>query len=626
MTGNFHFAWVEEADTTWSASFARWDEDVFAFQVSQTEGEFAGLDLDIGNPQVGLLCASRKHWAWLAWDNGTTIVPLFFGRLVGIPNDINLEVVKLAFTARPLDFLTQKRALAETMKEAPYWDPVFIDEAHRDDPDTVLEARSSLWHIDRVTHELTASDVLAGEDGNEEFAKSEVPYDSVQIMLDQPPLRSVTIDATVPWTQPAVGEINLRPTGYQIDSFTGDGLVNDWPDAGKSMGGGWEVSSSDAVAVPDWSLTPEDNWKVFDPDFEAFPRPRPIPADWINIPILNMEWTLTSWQMALLVPLWHVRANLSLGYSADRRRSERVRFTLNSNVQPIITLPSEEESPIITINGADVGESIPDIGFSPASSIPIGDPLRRSYFPTDRGLQSLEYLISLARARLLLGARVVQVTFACTFERAIDLSLRKNALIDDRRLPGGQALGKIIAYNFAADGQSGSLIGSVTIGCAIGRGETVAAVDGDPGYVEVGYVDTGYQYYSNQIVILGGGDVGYTVPIDAPNDDGLILTQTLRASDVISNYTVTNASDVQLLSIIGSGFREAFDRNRQSSTPRLDIDPEPVKARLKTLLEAMPTTVNFTLAPVSGGPFVNQYDISVTDLEVPKMIDLEVCA
>jgi hypothetical protein len=70
------------------------------------------------------------------------------------------------------------------------------------------------------------------------------------------------------------------------------------------------------------------------------------------------------------------------------------------------------------------------------------------------------------------------------FERAIELSCRKNARVFDPRLPGRSAIGKIIKYGFSADGDSGKLIGTVTIGCAIGFGGAITEVPGTPTYVE----------------------------------------------------------------------------------------------------------------------------------------------
>ena len=123
------------------------------------------------------MAPSRRVWAWLSWQNGADLVPLFYGRLVGVPTDINQELVTLVFTARPADFVALKAAKAETLKVRPYYDPIWINPDALDDPDTVLEARSALWSIDRVTHEVDISDVLVGEDGIEDFQPDEVPYE-----------------------------------------------------------------------------------------------------------------------------------------------------------------------------------------------------------------------------------------------------------------------------------------------------------------------------------------------------------------------------------------------------------------------------------------------------------------
>ena len=67
----------------------------------------------------------------------------------------------------------------------------------------------------------------------------------------------------------------------------------------------------------------------------------------------------------------------------------------------------------------------------------------------------LEYLISVARAHILAKARAVSISWDCSFARAIDLSCRKNASIQDDRLPGGGATGKITAYSLICDGDAG---------------------------------------------------------------------------------------------------------------------------------------------------------------------------
>ena len=137
-------------------------------------------------------------------------------------------------------------------------------------------------------------------------------------------------------------------------------------------------------------------------------------SDTINIPA-------TQESTGLYVPLWQVQAGMTLTYEASRDRKEHARFTLSTDVQDIITLAEDADVLSLTLDSQDVGA---EVAGEPA---PIGYLGRGTYLPTDRGLRSLEYLIALARANLLIRSRCVEITFACTFERAIELSCRKNA-------------------------------------------------------------------------------------------------------------------------------------------------------------------------------------------------------
>jgi hypothetical protein len=82
------------------ALHARFDEDVISVEITQSEGDFASLTVGLKNPGVGLLAAGRNLWCWLSWDQAwpdgePDLVPLFNGRLVGIPRLAAAEVVEL---------------------------------------------------------------------------------------------------------------------------------------------------------------------------------------------------------------------------------------------------------------------------------------------------------------------------------------------------------------------------------------------------------------------------------------------------------------------------------------------------------------------------------------------------
>ena len=321
----------------------------------------------------------------------------------------------------------------------------------------------------------------------------------------------------------------------------------------------------------------------------------------------------------LRVPLWSVSAALSVSYDAARDRKEGIRFTMRANFQPLVTLPGEEEIGALHIGGGDVGMPLQD------GSIPIGDVRNRSYFSSDRGLRSLEYLLNRARSQLMASGRAVNISWDCSFERAKALSCRKNAVLHDHRLPGGQAQGKIVKYSLSLDGDSGKPMGHVEIACSIGYGGSVAPAAGDPTYVDAGYVEDGYQFMEGQIVVLDAGDVGYTVPVDAPNDDGIHFPLTYGQA-ILVNETHGSA-DAQAAAIGAlaqapvtgfsgpTGTQEQIDAivNRSTEVPK----------QIEAVLKQNSVWQEIKFRNLDTGPFETAYEIDLTMLELPQGINLE---
>jgi hypothetical protein len=759
----FYFAWVFSDDTTFDQSrHSVQNEDVFSMKISQREGDFASLEVAIKNPRIGLLTASRKVWAWLSWDptnSGAPGQPLFFGRLIGIPDSINQEIVSLVLTARPVDFVTRKNAKAEELRVAPYWDPIFVAPEQLDNPDVVLEARSALWSVDRITHEVDISDIIVGEDGIEEFDEGEVPYDSVQTKIGTPPLNKVTVDATVHWTQKAAGEFQF---GFSAVTYGGQGLMQSWPKPGTSLGGGWTVLSStiqDKYAVEDVQMATFNNqWTNKEKEHTngdtmsvsasgSFPiltgpatkvitggHSQPGFLDPFSDPPMNIPTEFS--ENSTYVPAYFLVANLLVGYDAGIPRTEHIRFNLFSDMQQLVTrLTDHEEEGIgfaeLTINAVDVDVPSRATGFavdtltlvgnphvnetvtigsftykwvtsfsgSPAREVKIaGSPVaslanliaainltvgmgltygtltppntlvkaetgtgnqmkvtalkggvagnsiavtetmsngiwatpklaggvggetpinavkNRSYYTTDRGLQSVAHLIQRARATLLGTARPVEITFNCRFERAISMSTRKNARILDPRLPGGQALGKVSSYTFSVDGKTGLAIGSVTISCAIGYGiPTQVTNDGDPVYAASGYVQPGYQAYTGNVIVNGTGDVTYEKPVDpglGPNlpysyRDVVVKAQLHNPSPEFTFDFVPHVNDVQV----------PIEQQKDFT--------EQINAELQAAIKQISAWYELELRPANKELWEVFYDLSISRLSIPKQIDLE---
>lgn len=567
----FHFAWVDPADTSFDGAYSREDEQVLAFEVEHREGECATLSVEIRNPRVGLLTPLRKVWAWLSQD-GT---PLFFGRLVGAPDALQGETITLHFVARPADFADQKETVAATLRVLPFFDPVWVAPEARNDPDAVLEARSALWHIDRVSHVVTASDIVAGEatlvDIDAGFYR-----ESLGLSYAQTPARRVIVEASVSWEQRAKGSLDISKqiidafavAGTEqigaISSYTGEGLMRDWPYQGAEIGAGWSVG-----------------------------RVRLQRLDGTVYPATGHRAALLGSARAWF-PLWVIKPVMRVSYDCTRSRRERVTFELAAETQPLLSTSGEEDVIRLSYQSSAVGEAIDGV-------LPIGDLRRRSYVQTDRGEQSLQHLILIARAQLVARARAVQVQADIPFATAITLSCRGPARLSDARLPGGEATGKIVGYRFGMSGDTGEKLGSVVIACTIGTGADLTGAAAGLSYVEAGYANAGWQSLAGGDVELPTGDVAYEAEVVSLVDDGVDFFS-FRADQAVQACTVTGGQTAQ----------EAA----------LDVTAEDAGAA-SAALNAVATQVALTLIPLDELSFETTYALTLADLVLPKTIDLE---
>lgn len=710
MLVQFYFAWVEPGDSTWDPAFARRDFTPLAFTFEQNEGDFATLTVEVRNERgVGLLAPTRKQWLWYSYDLGDTggVIPRAFLRLVGLPTDILGETVTLVFIARPSDYDTQKTALADTLRVLPFYDELFIAPESRTDDDLVLEGYSRVWHIDPVTHAVTTSDELLGEDGIEEFAAETAFYEGLEFGLNSVPLTAVSVTADMEWTQKGRGTVDIFDA--VTEGWTTDGIVKSytmdigsWPKQGTSMGEGWEVYTSSIVNLYSHEVrTSTANWTfviqhtdgektttTYNASHEYLlgSKPDTLTSGAIttfvtqggtlgsfstmpegSFTFFSIRTNVSShrrWQRedrglstvalsesisyttSVVAPHVFKPTSLVVIYDAERGQKEKISFTLRADVQPILTDPGEEQ--LLRIDNqrtVNLSEPYED---SSAGDIPIGDVRRRSYIVTERGLQSLEYLIALARAHLISRSRAVEITIPTTLGRMPDISLRKNARIYDPRIPGGQALGKILHYSESVTGDTGIVDCKLKIGCAIGKGGTVTSVGGTPTYAEEDVMGPDAQVFTGAVVPVFDFSVGYTPPAFNPADDGLDLISGFLSTQVLEQppevtwsfdeqraYLETALEpwqDMRVPALLTSSVLvhdEDGDRESETITtlPAGQTNSqEAIAARadgVNAVLAQVETVVKLKLKPMRGASFESPYEISITDLKLPAMINLE---
>lgn len=631
MNRAFSVAVVEETETTFAPEHVREDFFVTDVNLSQSEGDFCNLQIEVENPRVGLLAPGRPRWLWLAWNptfdpyasesseaSFDDMVPLFFGRIQGVPADFIGDVVTLNFLARPLDFDTQKADLAATLRVAPWFDGVWFAPDDRDLPDNVLESRSALWHIDRVSHEVTTSDIITGEGGTITFDGGDVLDDSIRIQYGDPPCRQVNVTANVSWDQIASGSVKIVGdiADRVFDTYTGEGLQANWPKPGQNIGGDWTVGLSTCVRVDN---NGKDVWK-WGKALKPFEQG-----------VVGYMTTMPSWAFPQVVlrtefqgrtfaiKKWRLSTALWASYNTKRGRSETVRFSLRSNTQSVLTDSTDGEAVELTFNTSEVAAPVGVLSDGTVD-VPLGRPSARRYITTDRGTQSLEYLILVARARLLSAARCVDVSFTIPWDLAIaeGVDCTKNIVLSDPSLPGGTVAGKVKSYSLTANGDSGTFLCEVTIGCTIGLGGTVTAVEGTPSYVNVGYVDSGYQVAEGAYAMPVAGEVAYEVIAGAqPNDDGIDFDRMTPGRVLAQAVQIDNQAPAQYAAMAAT--KPVYHPLTGATINTAPEEP----SQLYAIVNAIPTTLSFALKPLNSGPFNDTYDVTTTYLSVPKTIDLE---
>jgi hypothetical protein len=806
ITGPFYTALVTSEDSTWDAAYARQDLDIYSFERVHEEGQKPTLQLEIENPDVGLLSDGVDTWLWLSWYNPilAAIEPLFFGHTLALPEDPFQKIVTVTFVADPVDYEVQQRLEAESLKYFPNYSPGFLDDAHRDDPNSILEGHSRVYHVNPIAgpNSVSSSDVIEGEEATVDFQEDEIFEGSLTRRFSGAPVSAVVVDAGVNWTQRATGVIDLGSRTFF--SYGGDGIVGDWPKKGAGLSGGWSVEDSLAIDVngtagafsASWSFSWQNkeknhhdgdtmsvSWSITQPVFSGTsihvmltsrvqtgalgvgvdqngdPEPFNIPAT------INQTWTD--------VPLWQVKGYLQLRYKASRERKERIRFTLvadlqkvpgdntfNSNIETITLeggdvgsdLLSTTSSPLALLEWSSVAGQSVDIGqiiYVPASldplivssnfqvcvqagttsttepsfslnmgtivtdgtakwaalgtsfsfelpnrprntlvpggylirpiidelskgvwitlaggttadadsptfagdpgatvsdgsvtwlhlgsqvnyyGMPIGDPARRAYFPQPRGQEDIKYCLCVGRAHLLKAARCVEVSWECRAERVSALTLKGKARPFDPDLPSGQCIGKLTKVVMKGNGDTGEIIGEVTIGCTIGKETEISLDSGTPDYVEADCFEPGMQVIQGEIIGIASGDVGFSVPQDLPVDDGLTFTPLTKEQIIVTDIMHSENlgfQDALIHSAIAATAAVQNFGNPSSFQSALNLHALQLSAGKNTIGNALskyPVWWELAIKPVAGQNFSQVFELETTHCKIAKQFDME---
>lgn len=641
VSSPFYFAWCDAAEgNNFTPFHHRMDEYIFDFSLSQREGDFALLTITIVNPFVGLLSAGRQQWAWFGYDAGSGPLPLFFGQLLTQPDDMRAKLIQITFRAKPVNFEATKAALAAALRTLPEYDPLMLSEEARSDPDAVLQARTALWHVDRVTGAVSISDKIDGEDGVLNYTPDEIFHGSLRQRRGEQPPRKAIVEAAINFTQAGTGLIDLSqrlidefdaigpsPVAGTIMSYSAEGLIRDWPVPGDEIGAGWKFADTN-VEEGNGRFVPYET--VAANSLEA----------WLGTTFLSNTTTTSATTKAAYIP-GIFRPTIVVAYDVERAYTEILRFEMDADLQAVT---SDDAEPIrLSFSSNDVAELIDVDG-----NAPIGDRRRSSYLLTDRGNLTARYIALRARASLLDAARAISTDIGVAFSEIFFVTCRMNVSANADRLPGGNAVGKVIGYEASGSGDTGAFGTTITIGSCIGEGNSVVAEAGEATYIDEDYIDEGYFVYANVIDLLPPGDVTLSDYSETVvDDDGLNLfsmtEETCVLGITIVNHAVEQRQAIQSaggsLGDFTTGSTERITNptefsgwSGQSFLVNSDIwggsygevagfFPD-TSAAAAPLVDRF-TTITLEMLPLTNGPFETEFNVTVSDLMVPRQVNLE---
>jgi hypothetical protein len=668
----FGFAWLSGEFETFDGSQFRQDEQIVSFTVSGNEGDCDNLDIVIKNPKRGLLNGSI--WASLSYGTSTgDAVEIFRGRITAIPADIVSETIDVMFVAKPSSYDQQLAILAAELRTLPPYDAIWVDPAHRDDPMTPLECQSALYFVDRVSHAMSITDMLIGEDGTVDITADDLIYDSLKCgSSGDPPMTSVNLIGHANWKQSATGGFQVPNANGQRFTLSGSSLCSSWPKTGSTIAGGYKVTigfCNDLLATgvlkpvqKNWSyenkqkthtvgdvMSSSLSYTIFPGNVNAFisninTQTGSVPAastiayeqnigevtdssgdssvsyspydPYASIDGAGSDAVMIPMHVSynvVAVPIWSIGYALSLSIDSGAGTAETIKFAITANLQPIVILPDPTvATQTIELSTQDLTSDQQAGNPSGITPTGVGPPLDSSsdaFAMTDRGAYAIGYLVAVGRAAIRKASRATNCTGTVPFEKALEFTLRKSATVHDNRLPGGIVNGKLTSYSFGFDGSIAT--GTFEIMPAVGLAGTIG--DGGAGAVTVTPSPGANTYVDNYVDNYTQVSGGVVVP-------GGPTVTTSGAGDIgytIDPYTAAGVSALTAADCVISAQWQTGLINVQVGTDDLP------GGGTKTYFEEFTTDkFHLELIPANSVTLGSDVPVTTTPLNIPKQIDL----
>jgi hypothetical protein len=569
-----YFAWVEKYEEFDPDIHEREDESVFNLKIFQKEGELAIAEFSVLNPKTGLIGPSRRKCCYISYQDQHQSHVLFKGILIGMPIKMEGELVRLQFIAAAEDHPKQLQKLYQTLKIAPFFDDLFVDECNHDEPVEALEARPALYYFCRKTGDIRLSELFEGTshiDVGTDFYR-----DSLKVEVGQLPLSAVEVILSAEWKQQAEGCHDLSsiiaaqfPEGL-VNTLTGRDLTARWWKSGERIGqsGYWiEESELEEVIPPSTgglNLYPKTSLAVWQARRDhaslesVTPESRPVrfKRSWFK-PTLKIGW---NYRQKRQEKLYFTLNHMTQSLVQDNQRRLKLKLSLQNIVsenhywRPFHSYTQGFQvvykNTVYSCTHLHISQDVfePKFWQEKGKNSHVHEQAgRSSFFLTDRGIQAFAHAIEIARPHLAASARAITVKISADFNKFHHITTDHTVTLQDDRLPGGTVTGKVIAYSLHADGKTGKRFVNISLGVAIGVNQTSSEplkIQAEHSFVEGDFCEDDYQVISESYEKTLSG-ITYKHWQDQQPTAGILHPYALTAFDLVRKVRIENNAEFQ---------------------------------------------------------------------------------
>ncbi|MGX9991615.1 hypothetical protein ACS4RR_021030 [Rhizobium sp. Z1P35] len=473
------------------------------------------FSVTIQNPGIAWLASQPSRYAVFSEQGEDDVEPveLARGRLSTLPVELAGDDCQVEFTCVPPDEDDVLKAAADALRigevdydpdadqedreAAEVYDPLFYSPEADDDPSNVLAATMDVWRWNRLT---LAPERVHLNNGAVQHVIADATagtHKSARMSIRNPPKALSRVRLISNWTQATSGD---QPTEFlgtrEIDTYNYQSFIDGLPKPGTAIGSstGWTIAAAEIKGEED--LLPQTFGHAFPSIWGATEQQVTMQAKRLTIgmrahyeysqereeildlymsagvqPVLDDDKTETVDQITL--------SSLTLDVSTpewlyeDPETLEIIHYLVGDKVQAngLVWLCTFEHDATETFTANlfddETGEVAQNLWIKTVKQSAL-DAVSPRFFDTARGKRAVRHGLRRLNRIVQRRARAAEVSFEVEWKVGRFITCTDECLVEYRRWPGGELIGKVIGVQLKIEGSKRSAI--ITLGVSIGTG------------------------------------------------------------------------------------------------------------------------------------------------------------